>query len=41
MTVDECMALMTETRTRYMPVLDEDEKILGIISLGDLVKFGL
>jgi CBS domain-containing protein len=39
MTVDECMALMTETRTRYMPVLDEDEKILGIISLGDLVKF--
>ncbi|HRT29531.1 MAG TPA: CBS domain-containing protein [Kiritimatiellia bacterium] len=39
MTVDECMALMTETRIRHVPVLDQDEKILGIISLGDLVKF--
>ena len=39
MTVDECMALMTDKRIRHMPVLDHDEKILGIISIGDLVKF--
>jgi len=39
MTVDECMALMTDKRIRHMPVLDQDEKILGIISIGDLVKF--
>jgi len=39
MTVDECMALMTDKRIRHMPVLDHEEKILGIISIGDLVKF--
>lgn len=38
-TVDECMAQMTEKRIRHMPVLDNDGKILGIISIGDLVKF--
>jgi CBS domain-containing protein len=38
-TVDECMAVMTQKRIRHMPVLDAHEKILGIISIGDLVKF--
>lgn len=38
-TVDECMTQMTEKRIRHMPVLDNDGKILGIISIGDLVKF--
>ena len=38
-TVDECMALMTEKRIRHMPVLDTEQKVLGIISIGDLVKF--
>ncbi len=38
-TVDECMALMTEKRIRHLPVIDSHEKILGIISIGDLVKF--
>ncbi len=35
--VAECMALMTEKRIRHLPVMD-GEKLLGIISIGDLVK---
>ncbi|MHC4269668.1 MAG: CBS domain-containing protein [Planctomycetota bacterium] len=36
-TIDECMALMTEKRTRHLPVL-VGEKLVGIISIGDLLK---
>jgi CBS domain-containing protein len=36
-TSDECMALMTENRVRHLPVMDGD-KLLGLISIGDLVK---
>lgn len=36
-TTDECMALMTHLRLRHVPVV-EGERLLGIISLGDLVK---
>ncbi|MFK7857183.1 MAG: CBS domain-containing protein [Granulosicoccus sp.] len=36
-TVDDCMALMTEHRIRHLPVLD-DETLLGVISIGDLVR---
>lgn len=38
-TVDECMSLMTQKRIRHLPVIDANEKIVGIISIGDLVKF--
>jgi CBS domain-containing protein len=34
---EECMALMTESRLRHLPVLD-DGKLIGLISIGDLVK---
>lgn len=37
-TVDECMSLMTEKRIRHLPVIDANDKILGVISSGDLVK---
>ena len=37
-TVDECMALMTDRRIRHVPVVDDD-KVVGLVSIGDLVKF--
>jgi CBS domain-containing protein len=36
--VEECMRLMTEHRIRHLPVV-EDRKLLGIISIGDLVNW--
>jgi CBS domain-containing protein len=38
MTVDECMALMTDRRVRHLPVVDEGA-VVGLVSIGDLVKF--
>ena len=36
--VDECLRVMTEKHIRHLPVLD-GENIVGIISIGDLVKW--
>ena len=37
-TIDECMALMTDRRIRHVPVV-EDGEVVGLVSIGDLVKF--
>lgn len=36
-TVEECLQLMTDRHLRHLPVLD-NEKLVGFISIGDLVK---
>ena len=36
-TADHCMQLVTNRRIRHLPVLD-GEAVLGVVSIGDLVK---
>ena len=37
-TTDQAMALMTDKHIRHLPVLDANQKVLGMVSIGDLVK---
>ena len=37
-TIEDCLRQMTERFFRHLPVLDDDQVLLGIVSIGDLVK---
>ncbi len=37
-TITECMRVMTDSRIRHLPVM-EGKKMIGLVSLGDLVKW--
>lgn len=37
-TVSEVLVIMTARRFRHMPVVEEDGKMMGVVSIGDLVK---
>jgi CBS domain-containing protein len=36
--IDEALAMMTDRRIRHLPVVD-DGRVVGVVSIGDLVKF--
>ncbi|TXH68064.1 MAG: CBS domain-containing protein [Thiothrix sp.] len=37
-TVHDCMAIMTERRIRHLPITDDEGHMIGIISIGDVMK---
>lgn len=37
-TVEGCLALMTDKHIRHLPVIDDNDHMIGIVSIGDLVK---
>lgn len=37
-TMQECMAIMSDKRIRHLPVIDKKRQLIGIISIGDIVK---
>ena len=37
-TIEDCTAIMTEKHSRHLPVLDAEQHVIGVISIGDVVR---
>lgn len=37
--IEDCMIKMTDKHIRHLPVVDEKGRLVGVISIGDVVKF--
>jgi CBS domain-containing protein len=37
--IEKCMQLMTSNRIRHLPVVNDEGKALGLVSMGDLVNW--
>jgi len=37
--IEDCMVKMTDKRIRHLPVTDENNRLIGLISIGDVVKY--
>jgi CBS domain-containing protein len=38
-TVEHCMRLMTDKRVRHLPVVDDEQHVVGVVSIGNLVNW--
>ena len=38
-TIETCMCKMTDKRIRHLPVVNDEGALVGLISIGDVVKF--
>lgn len=36
--LEECLQIMTELRCRHLPVVNDEEELIGMVSIGDCVK---
>jgi CBS domain-containing protein len=36
--IEHLMELMTQRRVRHVPVVDDDDRLAGVVSIGDVVK---
>ena len=36
--IEECLAIMTENNFRHLPVLNDTHDVVGVISIGELIK---
>ena len=36
--IDQCMQIMTDNHIRHLPIVNDSQKVLGLISIGDVVR---